>query len=262
MKKSLLYLALFAALHVGTALLFFSCLVLYAWAADVNQDTLLGAPWVEDTGLSLAFAVPFFVFIRLRVVRRMLTMRTAGMGKACALAALAALCIILIENPLTNALGLEEAVNESSPFASGSVIILFTGCLLGPFVEEMVFRGAMTGSLLAKRYNIIVTLAVPSLLFAAVHLNPELLPFYFAYGLIAGWFAVRTGSLWPPVVLHATNNTVCAIPDSALPDMEMLGGTTTTAVEWTLAAIAAVVLTLCIMTLNRHTKTGEHLSYK
>lgn len=193
MKKSLLYFALFAALHVGTALLFFSCLVLYAWAADVDQGTLLDAPWVEDTALFLAFAVPFLVFIRLRMVRRMLTTRTAGTGKACALAALATLCITLIESPLTNALRLEEAVNESDPFASGSVLILLTGCLLGPFVEEMVFRGAMTGSLLAKRCNIIVTLSLPSLLFAAVHLNPELLPFYFMYGLIAGWFAVHYG---------------------------------------------------------------------
>lgn len=262
MKKSLLYFALFAALHVGTALLFFSCLVLYGWAADVDQDTLLDAPWVEDTGLSLAFAVPFLVFIRLRMVRRMLTTRTAGTGKACALATLATLCIILIENPLTNALGLEEAVNESNPFASGSVLMLFTGCLLGPFVEEMVFRGAMTGSLLAKRYNIIVTLAVPSLLFAVVHLNPELLPFYFAYGLIAGWLAVRTGSLWPPVVLHATNNTVCAIPDSVLPSIETLGEATATAVQWTLAAIAAAVLTLCIMALNRGTEIKKSVSYK
>lgn len=262
MKKSLLYFALFVVLHVGTALLFFSCLMLYAWAVGVDQDALLDAPWVEDTALFLAFAVPFFVFFRLRVVRRMLTAWTAGTGKACALAALATLCIILIESPLTNALGLEEAVNESDPFASGSVLMLFTGCLLGPIVEEMVFRGAMTGSLLAKRCNIIVTLAVPSLLFAAVHLNPELLPFYFAYGLIAGWFAVRTGSLWPPVVLHATNNTVCAIPSSTLPCIDTLGETTATAVEWTLAAIAAVVLTLCVMALNRRTKTRKFVSYK
>ena len=262
MKKSLLYFALFAALHVGTALLFFLCLVLYTWATGADSDALIEEPWVEDAGLSLAFAVSFFVFFRLRVVRRMLTMRTAGMGKASALAALAALCIILIENPLTNALGLEEAVNESDPFASGSVIILFTGCLLGPFVEEMVFRGAMTGSLLAKRCNIIVVLAVPSLFFAAIHLIPELTPFYFAYGLLAGWFAVRTGSLWPSIVFHVTNNTVCAIPDSALPNIETLEETTATAVQWTLAAIASIGLTLCIMTLNRHTKTWEHLSYK
>ena len=262
MKKSLLYFALFAALHVGTALLFFLCLVLYTWATGADPDALIEEPWVEDAGLSLAFAVPFFVFIRLRVVRRMLTMRTADTGKACALAALAALCIILIENPLTNALGLEEAVNESDPFASDSVIILFTGCLLGPFVEEMVFRGAMTGSLLAKRCNIIVVLAVPSLFFAAIHLIPELTPFYFAYGLLAGWFAVRTGNLWPSIVFHVTNNTVCAIPDSALPNIETLEETTATAVQWTLAAIASIGLTLCIMTLNRHTKTWEHLSYK
>lgn len=262
MKKSLLYFALFVVLHVGTALLFFSCLMLYAWAAGVDQDALLDAPWVEDTALFLAFAVPFLVFIRLRVVRRMLTAWTAGTGKACALAALATLCIILIESPLTNALGLEEAVNESDPFASGSVIILFTGCLLGPFVEEMVFRGAMTGSLLARHCNIIVTLSLPSLLFAAMHLIPELMPFYFAYGLIAGWFAVRTGSLWPPIVLHVTNNTVCAMPDSALPCIDTLGEATATAVEWTLAAIAAVGLTLCIMALNRGTKTRKSVSYK
>lgn len=262
MKKSLLYFALFAALHVGTALLFFLCLVLYTWATGADSDALIEEPWVEDAGLSLAFAVPFFVFFRLRVVRRMLTMRTAGMGKASALAALAALCIILIESPLTNVLGLEEAVAESDPFASGSVLILFTGCLLGPFVEEMVFRGAMTGSMVDKRCNTIVVLAVPSLFFAAIHLIPELMPFYFAYGLLAGWFAVRTGSLWPPIVLHATNNIVCAIPDSVLPDIETLCETTATAVQWTLAAIAAVGLTLCIMTLNRHTKTRKSVSYK
>lgn len=44
MKKSLLYFALFATLHVGTALLFFSCLMLYAWAAGVDSDALLDAP--------------------------------------------------------------------------------------------------------------------------------------------------------------------------------------------------------------------------
>lgn len=262
MKKSLLYFALFAALHVGTALLFFSCLMLYAYVAGVDSDALIDAPWVEDTVLSLAFAVLFLVFIRLRVVSRMLKTWTAGTGKACALAALAALCIILIESPLTNALGLEEAVAESDPFTSGSLLILFTGCLLGPFVEEMVFRGAMTGSLLAKRYSIIVVLAVPSLLFAAIHLNPELTPFYFTYGLIIGWFAMRTGSLWPPIVLHTTNNIVCAIPDSALPCIETLGEATAAAIQWTLAAIAAVGLALCIMALNRVTKTRKTTPYK
>ena len=262
MKKSLLYFALFAALHVGTALLFFSCLALYAWAAGIDSDVLLDAPWVEDAGLSLAFAVSFLVFIRLRIVRHMLTMRTAGMGKSCVLAALAALCIILIESPLTNALGLEEAVTESDPFASGSVLILFTGCLLGPFVEEMVFRGAMTGSMVDKRCNIIIVLTVPSLFFAAIHLIPELTPFYFAYGILAGWLAVRTGCLWPSIVFHATNNTVCAIQDSALPDIETLGETTATAVQWVLAAVAAIGLTLCIMALNRGTKTRKSVSYK
>ena len=262
MKKSLLYFALFAALHVGTALLFFSCLALYAWAAGIDSDVLLDAPWVEDAGLSLAFAVSFLVFIRLRIVRHMLTMRTAGMGKSCVLAALAALCIILIESPLTNALGLEEAVAESDPFASGSVLILFTGCLLGPFVEEMVFRGAMTGSMVDKRCNIIIVLTVPSLFFAAIHLIPELTPFYFAYGILAGWLAVRTGCLWPSIVFHVTNNTFCAIQDSALPDIDTLGETTATAVQWVLAAVTAIGLTLCIMALNRGTKTRKSVSYK
>ena len=249
-------------MYLGACALFFSGLILYAYMAGVPSDPLLDAPWVEDVGLFLAFASVLAYFIRQPEVRRMLTARQTGMGKACALAALATLCIQFIESPLANAFGLDEAVNKSNPFASGSMLILFTGCLLGPFVEEMVFRGAMTGSLLARRCNIIVTLSLPSLLFAAMHLIPELMPFYFAYSLIAGWFAVRTGSLWPPITLHATNNIICAIPDSAFPNIETLGEATATAVEWTLAAIAAVVLTLCVMALNRGTKTKKSVSYK
>lgn len=262
MKKALLYFVIFLALYVGMTVLFLCGLMLYAYMAGVPSDPLLDAPWVEDVGLFLAFAGILAYFIRRPEVRRMLTARQTGVGKACALAALATLCIQFIESPLANAFGLDEAVNKSNPFASGSVLILFTGCLLGPFVEEIVFRGAMTGSLLDKRHNIIVTLAVPSLLFAAVHLISELTPFYFTYGLITGWFAVRTGSLWPPIVLHATNNIICAIPGSVLPGAEMPGGTTTTALQWTLAAIAAASLTLCIIALNRITKTRKSASYK
>ena len=63
-------------------------------------------------------------------------------------------------------------------------------------------------------------------------------------------------------MFHVTNNTVCAIPDSALPYIETLEETTATAVQWTLAAIAAVVLTLCVIALNRRTKTRKSVSYK
>lgn len=137
---------------------------------------------------------------------------------------------------------------------TNSALSLLTGCAFAPFVEEMVFRGAITSSLLAWRRNVVVALAAPSLLFAVAHLYFALTPFYFAFGLIAGWFVIRTGSLWPSVVFHATNNILCAATDYINACIPKMDESTETAVSWAFAAASAIGLTACIMVLNRKTK--------
>lgn len=261
MKKALLYFVIFLAL-VGTTVLFLCGLMLYAYMAGVPYDPLLDAPWVEDVGLFLAFASVLAYFIRRPEVRRMLTVRTGNMGTTCALAAVVALCLLLIESPIINALGLEDVDKDTQDSMTNSALSLLTGCAFAPFVEEMVFRGAITSSLLAWRRNVVVALAAPSLLFAVAHLYFALTPFYFAFGLIAGWFVIRTGNLWPSVVFHATNNILCAATDYINACIPKMDESTETALSWAFAAAGAIGLTACIIMLNRKTKATKSVYYK
>ena len=262
MKKSLLYFALFVVLYLGVSFLSLAGLVAYANATGIDSDVLLDEPWVDDVGLSLVFVVSLAVFIRRPEVRRLLTVRSGYLGKACVWAALAALCFLLVESPVITACGLDGVAGETVGGLTSSVLALPLGCVLWPFVEEIVFRGAMTGSLLDRRCNTFVTLAVPSLLFAAMHLILELAPFYFAHGLVLGWLVVRTGSLWPSIVFHAANNIVCAVADIAFPDAAACGETTFATVRWALAAVGAAGLALCIMKLNKMSKAAKFVSRK
>ncbi|MEZ5559381.1 MAG: JDVT-CTERM system glutamic-type intramembrane protease [Pseudomonadales bacterium] len=84
-----------------------------------------------------------------------------------------------------------------------------------PLVEEALFRGVLQGLLLQTRWGVSTRLGlsaangVAALAFALAHLVHQpplwalstLIP-----GLCFGWFRDRSGSLWPPLLLHAAFN--------------------------------------------------------
>lgn len=94
--------------------------------------------------------------------------------------------------------------------------------LLAPFVEEIVFRGAILRSLLdssrLKPWGAIVLSAV---LFALVHMNPAQLPHAFLIGLLLGWMYWRTGSILPGMAYHWANNSVAYVVYNIYPNPDM-----------------------------------------
>jgi hypothetical protein len=90
----------------------------------------------------------------------------------------------------------------------------FTLVLVAPVTEELLCRGIMLRGLLG-RYRPGVAIALSSMLFAFMHLNPWQTISAFALGLLFGWFYLRTGSLWPCIAGHAINNGICVILVSA-----------------------------------------------
>jgi membrane protease YdiL (CAAX protease family) len=84
--------------------------------------------------------------------------------------------------------------------------------LLPPVVEELVFRGAVLRSLLEwkpeKKWAMI---ALSTLFFSLVHLNPAQMPHAFLIGLLLGWMYTRTGSIVPGVAYHWANNTAAYV---------------------------------------------------
>lgn len=78
---------------------------------------------------------------------------------------------------------------------------------IAPFVEEVVFRGALYRPLVQDKSPVAVVL-VTAALFAAVHLDPyKLLPL-FLMGCLLGYLRWASGSLWPPFLLHLGFNAV------------------------------------------------------
>jgi membrane protease YdiL (CAAX protease family) len=78
--------------------------------------------------------------------------------------------------------------------------------LVGPFLEEFLFRGFLQG-VLAARLGDRVAIAISSLLFAILHgLAP--LPMLLGLALYLGWLQARTRSVLVPFAVHALHNAI------------------------------------------------------
>jgi uncharacterized protein len=73
------------------------------------------------------------------------------------------------------------------------------------FFEEMLFRGYIQRRL-ERRWGPAVAITIASLMFALMHITPQVVVFAFPVGLWFGFIAWRTGSIWPTVAAHALVN--------------------------------------------------------
>ena len=76
-----------------------------------------------------------------------------------------------------------------------------------PFTEEIFFRGFVMAGLVA-RWGIVGAAIGSSLIFAVFHLHPGVLLPIFGTGLLLAALYHLTGSLWPPIIAHATQNAI------------------------------------------------------
>lgn len=94
------------------------------------------------------------------------------------------------------------------------VLALLVVCV-APVVEELLFRGVLLSGLL-RHMRTGWAVAISAVIFGAVHL-PD---FKFAWypvpalallGALLAWIRLRSRSLWPSIIMHATNNLVAVI---------------------------------------------------
>lgn len=88
--------------------------------------------------------------------------------------------------------------------------ILFVFAITPAICEEFLFRGFVLSSL--HRYSATWAVCLSAILFGLMHVltsNMLAIERFFPttfMGLLLGWIAIRTGSLWPGVFLHALHN--------------------------------------------------------
>ena len=210
-------------------------LVLAASAVIVFGAAALGAvlagPLMDGGGMTRQTLVVFFLALQslgllaaIQVVvlrRRGLTWRDLGLRPATpqwyrrtlwvtlltfGLAlVLSALVQRLVGSPLDNP---QEAVLAADGMSAGAFLaLLLVAAGLGPFAEELLFRG-LVYAWMRRHLDVLPSATLSALLFASVHAIPWLIPSFFAIGVVLALLYERSGSLWPAVVAHGTYNAI------------------------------------------------------
>jgi len=105
-----------------------------------------------------------------------------------------------------------QSVNESIRQSEGPTLATFlvAVCVIAPVFEELVFRGILWWGL-EKFLSSHVVLAITSILFALAHVDTLHVIAVFPLGLLFGYLRHKTGSIWAPMIAHATNNILASL---------------------------------------------------
>lgn len=87
---------------------------------------------------------------------------------------------------------------------------LLLALLVGPIMEEVVFRGYLQSSI-AKKIPTWAAILITSIVFTVGHSPMILWPMYFLFSATWGWILLRTGSLKMAVLIHILSNLFYAI---------------------------------------------------
>lgn len=87
---------------------------------------------------------------------------------------------------------------------------LLLALIVGPIMEEVVFRGYLQSSI-AKKLPAWAAILITSVVFTAGHSPMILWPMYFLFSISWGWIYLRTGSLQMAILIHILSNLFYAI---------------------------------------------------
>jgi hypothetical protein len=85
----------------------------------------------------------------------------------------------------------------------------FLVCVVAPIAEELFFRGFLFGAL--RKHGLVIAALVSGVTFGLVHVASSPIGFIVplaGLGVILALLYERTGSLYPPIALHALNNSI------------------------------------------------------
>ena len=145
-----------------------------------------------------------------------------------------ALCFPLIMagmifiNLLAEFLALPDRLQDTFFTLSRSVLGVLSITILGPLLEEFLFRGFIQKRLVQIGVKPLYAILASSALFGVIHMNLAQIPFAFAIGLIFGWLYYRTGSLLPGIIGHIINNSLATLQMAMMTEEEF----NTPTVEW------------------------------
>jgi membrane protease YdiL (CAAX protease family) len=97
---------------------------------------------------------------------------------------------------------------EFSAAGFGPLFVILIIAVQPGIFEELAFRGVIFGGL-RHVLSPVEAVIVSAAMFMIIHLSVPSFPHLFVIGLALGWLRVRTGSLYPGMLLHFCHNLLC-----------------------------------------------------
>ncbi len=115
-------------------------------------------------------------------------------------------------------------------------------------IEEIAIRGIVMQPL--RKYGDSFAIIASSLLFACMHGNMVQIPYTVVGGMLLGILAVKTGSLWPSIVLHFINNFYSVVIVSVNDNVSENASWAATLIMFALFIISGIIGTLSFIKLK------------
>lgn len=88
---------------------------------------------------------------------------------------------------------------------AATLFTYFYACLLGPVLEEVLYRGVILQGM--KKYNELFAVAVSAIIFGLMHQNYQQFILAVMLGAVLGRITIKSGSLIPAIITHIFVNT-------------------------------------------------------
>lgn len=160
-----------------------------------SSSVTLPIPGLPDSAVRRAPPAPFLPLARISV-------RTAIWSVLLGLGLIAPFMIVAAYYPPSDVVRRKMSAIPLRPLT-----FLIASGLIGPLLEEIVFRGFFQG-LLRRHAPLWVAIVVPSAVFTAIHVVPAGWAYLNAFPMacLFGWLVLRSGSLVSGFLCHATFN--------------------------------------------------------
>lgn len=165
-------------------------------------------------GYVVGIAVPALIYFAAKHIplSEALPFQKVSTVKVLACAAFGAAVCMLANIPANMVVNVEQAFGFSGdmpqmPLTDDAAVLVLYGIVISvipPIVEELLFRGMVLNGL--RKYGDTFAVVASALLFGLYHGNFVQMVFAFIAGLVMALVVVRTGSLWPSILIHFLNN--------------------------------------------------------
>ena len=182
----------------------------------------LAVPFWLLTSFTLALLIIIFI-LRKEMNNRSFSKKEGSFGNSVIwaisgifLALFAQYAAAIIENLLGVEMGSENTKDILTIIEAFPLAIIVTS-IIGPILEEIVFRKIIFGSL-HNRYNFFISALISSVIFAAAHMEFQHILLYSAMGFTFAFLYVKTKSIFVPIFAHVAMNTLVVLVQSVYKD--------------------------------------------